>query len=146
MTICLALEAVAYTAKLHRCHVFQIEDVAVFVGADDNLVKLFWSNQTSAVAHHILECRSAVFTELTRSSLDVLVGESRTYIGRHKVVLCHGVWLEPDTHRVVGTHHHRVSHAVHTLNLRDDVDFHIVFDEFLLKLAVWRKEREHKQH
>ena len=52
------------------------------------------------------------------------------------MVLRHDVGLEPYTHRVVGTHDHHIAHTVDTLHLGDNVDLHVVLDEFLRVLAA----------
>ena len=116
------------------------------VGGSYYLVEFFRRYQTTFIAHDVLERLVAVFAELTRCRLDVLLGKRCRNVGRHQVILRHYVRLKPDTHRIVGAEHHRITHTRYTLYLRDDVDFHVVFDKLIVITVVGRHERKYQQH
>ena len=102
--------------------------------------------QAPFVAHNILETLVAAFTKLTGGRLDVLLCKRCGYVCRHKPILSHDVWLEPDSHTVVGAHHHRLAYTVDTLDNRDDVDCKIVLDKALRILVDFVIDVEHDKH
>ena len=62
------------------------------------------------------------------------------------MVFRHLLWVEPNTHRVVGTHHIGITNTLYTLNLRNDVNLCIVFDEGRIIAVFHIGNRENHQH
>ena len=54
--------------------------------------------------------------------------------------------LEPDTHTVVGTHHHGIADTGYTLEHGHHIYGHVVFDKFLRILVGFRIAVEHHQN
>ena len=134
------------SAEFHIGYILKIEHVTVTVGAHHDVVEFFRSGQTSFVAEHILEALVALLAELTWSGLHVLVGKSSGNVAWHQVVLSHDIGLEPHAHRIVGTHHHCITHTGDTLDFRDDVDVHVVLEEVDRILVVGRIQCHADEH
>ncbi len=140
------MESVAYAAEFDIGYILKVKHVAVFIGADYDVVKFFRCYEAALVTHDVLEALITLLAECTGSGFDILLGKCGRYIGRHQVILCHYIGLEPYTHRVVGTHYHCVTNSLYTLDLRNDVDFYIVLDEVFgigAVLVVYGKAEKH---
>ena len=146
MPIHIITESVSQTAQLNIGDILEPQHFAVGIGSDHDILELLLGLQAPLIAHHILERLVAQLAELAGRSLDILFGQRRRHVGRHQFVLGHHIGLEPDTHRVVGTHHHRIAHTGNTLNLGHDVDVRIVFEELLVVPVVGTVKREDQQH
>ena len=131
---------------MNFCNIIQTKHFAVRQRLDDDILKFFRLLQTSFVADCILEGLVAAFTELSRSSFYVLFSQGCRYVARYQFVLCHNVWLQPDTHRIVLAHHIGITHTLYTLNLRNQVDLCIVFDECVCIGVGFVVKREYDQH
>ena len=139
-------EAVGHSSEFHLGDVAEAEHFAVGVGADNYVLEFLRLAQTAFVAQSVLERLVALFAEGTGSGLDVLFGKGGGNIGRHEIVLSHHIRFEPDTHRIVGAERHDVAHTAYTLELRDDVDFHVVVEELTVVAAVGAVERHAQKH
>ncbi len=115
-------------------------------GTHHDVAELLGGGESAAVAHDVLEGLVALFAEGAGCGLDVLLGQSRGYVGRHEVVLCHHFGLEPYTHGVVGAEAHHITHALHTLELGDDIDFHVVVQELRRVSAGSVHQRHAHEH
>ncbi len=122
-------ESVCHTAEFDFGHVFEAEHFAVAACAHHDFAELLGCDFAAAVAHGVLEALLALLAERAGSGFHVLLGKSRADVGGHEAVLRHHVGLEPYAHGVVGTETHHVTHAAHTLELGDYVDFHVVVEE-----------------
>ncbi len=134
-------------AEFHIGYVAQTQHLSVGVGTYYYVLELFGLRQTAAIFHRVLECLVALLAECARGGLDVLFGEGCRYVGRHKVVLCHDFGFEPYTHRVVCAETHHVTHALHALEYRNDIDFHVVVNEFGSVFSARLSRKRHaEQH
>ncbi len=122
-------ETVGKTAEFYLGDVSQAEYLAVVSSADHDVLELRGILQTSLILHGVLERLVALLAEGTGSGLDVLLGECRRNVGGHQAILRHDVGFQPYTHRIVGTKGHGLADTGNTLDLRYDVDRHIVVDE-----------------
>ena len=126
MAVVFVGKAVGDTTQFYIGNVFKIENLAVLA----DVAELLGSRQAASVAHDVLERLVSLFAECTGSSLYVLLGKGCRYVGRHEMVLCHYLRLEPYTHGIVGAKRHYVADSLDTLQLGNDVDFHVVVQEF----------------
>ena len=112
--------------------------------ADDDVAVFFGRFEPSLIAHHVLEGHIALFAKRTWRGLNVLLGKSCGYIARHQPVLFHLIGLQPNAHRVrTRTKRLHITHSLHTLDGRLDVDFVEVGDELLVVTAVGRCDGVH---
>ena len=146
VTVHVVAETVRQTSQLDIGDILESQYLAVGGGAHDDVAELLLGLQTPLVAHDILERLVALLAELSGSGLDILFGQRGSYVRRHQAVLSHHIGLQPNTHRVVGTHHHRVAHAGDTLDLGNDIDVGIVLEELDIITVVGAEERETEQH
>ncbi len=137
--------SVGLLAGLYCRHVLDAHGVTLAVAGDDHIGKLFRRLQTALVAYGVLILVAARLAELTRSGLDVLLRQHRRDVGRHQAVVLHLDWVEPNTHSIVLIANSRtLTHAVHTLDGRHEVDIGIVVEELVI-VSLISLER-HKQH
>ncbi len=68
------MEAVSDATKFDVGYVFEAKNFAIGVGAYDDVLEFGGVNETSTVAHSILEGLVALFAEGTGRGLDVLLG------------------------------------------------------------------------
>ena len=139
-------EAIGGAAELYARNVFEAQDFTVLVGTDHHVLKLGNLLQASLVAQGVLERLVLAFADRTGSGLDVLFGQSVRDIRGRQVVLCHLFGLQPDAHRIVGTHHHGVAHTGHALYLGNEVDLRVVFDKrhaVFIRFVVKREDHQH---
>ena len=73
--VVLILKAVTQAAQFYVGYVFEVKNFAVVERANYYLVEFFRRYQTTFIAHDVLERLVAVFAELTRCRLDVLLGK-----------------------------------------------------------------------
>ena len=139
-------ERVGASAEFHSCHVFDADDCAVGVGADDHVLKLRGFGQTTFVAERILERLVLSFSDASRCGFDVLFSQDGGDVGRHEVVFRHFLRLEPDSHGVISTHHHRVADTFHTLHLRNDVNLGVVLNEVRSVFVSFVHDGEDDEH
>ena len=139
-------EGVGRTAKFHTGHVLHPDHVAVGRGADDHVLKFRRLAKATFVAEGVLEGLVLALADVARCSLNVLFGEYARDVRGHEVVFGHLFGVEPDTHGVVGAHHHGVAHTLHALHLGNDVDFRVVLDEVRFVLVRSVHDRENHEH
>ena len=145
MAVILHRYRITQCAQLNLGHVFQVKRLALRIVADDDVAVFFGRFEPSLIAHHVFEGHIALFAKRTWRGLNVLFGRGCSYIARHQPVLFHLVGLQPNAHRI-GTRTKRlhVTHTLHTLNGRLDVDFVEVGDELLVVTSVGRRDGVHQ--
>ena len=146
MAIYLITETVCQTSQFNVGNIFQTQHFAIFSRPNNNIFKLLFSLQASFVTHHILERLIALLTELARSRFNILFSQCSRNIRRHQFIFGHYIRFQPNTHRVIGTHHHRLTNARHTFYLRHNIDIGVVFQEFLIVPVIIAIQSETHQH
>ena len=139
-------EGVGATSQFYLGHILHTDDVTVSRRTDNHVLKVGCFAQAAFVAQGILECLVFAFADGTGSSFDVLFRQNAGNVRRHQVVFRHFFGIQPDTHRVVGTHHHGIAHTLDTLHLGDDVDFGVVLDEVRRVFICHVDDGENNQH
>ena len=139
-------EAVGHTTEFYFGNILQAKHSTVSQRLDDEVLKLARLLQASLVAKGILEGLVFALADRTRSGFDVLLGKDARDVGRHEVVLGHLLGIEPNTHGVVGTHHVGITHTLHTLNLRDEVNLCVVLNEGIVVFILLVHDGEDNQH
>ena len=122
-------EGVGAASQFHLGHILHPYHIAVSRGTDNHVLKVGCFAQAAFVAQGILEGLVFSLTDGTGSRFDVLFRQNAGNVRRHQVVFRHFFGIQPDTHGIVGTHHHGVAHTLDTLHLGDDVDFGVVLDK-----------------
>ena len=146
MSVYRITEGIGQTSQLDAGYIAQTKNFAVRLCLDDNVFEFFGLLQTSFVTDGILESLLTTFTKLSRSSFDVLFGQGIGDIGRNQVILSHDIRLQPDTHRVILSHHSGITHTFHTLKFRNQVDLGVVFHKLNVILVFRIVQREDQQH
>ena len=135
---------VLQSAEFNLGHILQAQRVAIGIARDDDVTKLLLALQTTGVAHGIFVGHIRLFTERTRCSLDVLLGQHTRDVGRHQAILLHHFRLQPDAHRVgLHTRALHVAHTLNTLDGGDDVDVVIVGQELIVVTAIAGEGEHH---
>ena len=142
MSVGLADKAVALCAELHLCHVADAQHVAIGQRPDHHLLVALLLLVASTVFQHILERVFRVGTQRSGGRLHVLLIEHLVHIGRSDAIAGHLLWVEPDTHRVVGADDVDVAHPRDTRESRFDIDFRVVGQESAVESAVGTIHRE----
>ena len=146
VTVYRIVEGIGQTTQLDVCHISQAEYFTVRQRLDYDVLEFFNLLQTSLVTDGILICLVSTFTELSGSGFQVLFGQYSGNVARNQLVLRHYIRLQPDTHRVVLTHHTGITHTLYTLDFRNQVDFRVVFNELDVVFVFFIVQRENQQH
>ena len=146
MTVYRIIKGISQTAQLNACHISQTKHLTVRQCLDYDILEFFSLLQTSLVTDRILESLVTAFTELSGSRFNILFSQYSRNIRRNQLVLCHHIRFQPDTHRVVLTHHVGITHTFYTLYFRNQVDLRIVFDKLDVVLIFRIVQREDQQH
>ena len=101
MTVHQTYIVVCSFSELDRCHILKSEHITIGLGTDDHILIIGHVLVAATVLQHISECVLGLGSEGSCRGLEVLLREHCRDVGRHKVVLRHLSWIQPDTERVV---------------------------------------------
>ena len=140
------VKAVAQTTQFQVGHIAQVKDFTIRKSLNHDVFKLSRAGKTSLITNRVLERLLSTLTKLTRGSFDVLLSQCRRDVGRHQIILCHHIRLQPHTHRIVSTQCKRIADTIHTLDFRNQVNTSIVFQELNVVSVLLVIDGEHHQH
>ena len=143
------MEGIADGAKFNLGNVLEAKDGSVFVGTYYDILELCGRLQSTLVFQCVLErifysvpmrAVDRLLAQLACRRLKVLLAEGCGDVGGDYAVLCHYLWLHPDSQRIGTAKFHHVSYTLHALDLWNDVDVEVVGDEILVIPAILRAQ------
>ena len=142
MAIHLSRIVVGFIAQLYICHFIESENLTAREGTNDKFTELFRSGISASVFHCVLISVIMIFPKGSRSSFNVLPFQHSGDVRRDKTVLRHLIGFHPDTHTVIGTEQHHITHTPDTLDARFHVYLHVIVQELQIIFPGRVKERE----
>ena len=75
-----------------------------------------------------------------------MFGKATCDVARNKAILSHDFWLQPDAERVIGGKGKNLTYTLNTLQLRRDIDGHVVAHEVGIVLRNFTHHGINLQH
>lgn len=138
-------DRVVLTAQLDLGDITQTHLRAVAVDLEQDVAELLRSLQTGLADHRgveLLPGQRRQATQLAGRHLDVLRLDRRADILRRQAEVVQLGWIEPDAHRVLGTEHLKIAHALGAGNRVLHVGDDVVGQVALIQTAVSRYQTD----
>ena len=130
-------------------NVSETHEGAILSGLDDDALEILRRREAAlhdACVLTFLRIRGGHHAHRAAGSLHVLVPDSVHHVGNRDIELGNLVRVQPDAHRVIGGEDVDVADAVYALDLVDQVNVEVVFDEIPVEAAVRRRNRADQRH
>ena len=129
-------DVIVLRTQLHTGNVANAQHVAIGQRAYHQVGILLLLLIATSIFQHILERIVALGAQRTCGHLHVLFVQHLGDVGRRQSVLRHLQRVEPDAHRVVGTHHVNLAHAGYSAQTRLNINLCVVGQKGTVESAV----------